>query len=366
MKNFITNSETQHLNNRLIELIEKAEELKFLVGFFYFSGLKELYNGLKNNPHVNIKILVGLNVDRTIYGLIEHGEGSERLSDDEKVEQFFKSIKNSINTEQFDNKVFYEQVRFFLELINNGRLVIKKTYEPNHAKLYIFKLTSEQIGRSRLFITGSSNMTSSGLKEQHEFNVEISDYGFEDAEAYFDTLWNKAVPVTEHEPTKTKLIELLKKDTLIKEITPFEAYAYVLKTYLDTFQGKDIGQRIIEVLRENGYKTYQYQLDAVSQALSIIEQNNGVIIADVVGLGKTVIASAVAFELKKRGIVIAPPGIIGDKGKTSGWKRYLEDFHLTSLGWEAYSSGDLETVMNVISNAKDIEVEQELGSGLHP
>ncbi len=356
MKNFITNSEAQHLKNRLIKLIEKAEDLKFLVGFFYFSGLKELYDELKNNPQVNIKILVGLNVDRTNYGLIEHGEGSKHLSDDEKVEQFFKSIKNSINTESFDNKSFYEQVRFFLELIMNGRLVIKKTYEPNHAKLYIFKLTSEQIGRNRLFITGSSNLTSSGLKEQHEFNVEISDYGVEDAEAYFDALWDKAVPVTEHDSTKTRLISLLEKDTLIKEIVPFEAYAYVLKTYLDMFQGKGIGQRIIEVLRENGYKTYQYQLDAISQSLSIIEQNNGVIIADVVGLGKTVIASAVAFELKKRGIVIAPPGIIGDKGKTSGWKRYLEDFHLTNLGWDAYSSGDLETVMNIVSKTKDIEV----------
>ncbi|MGC8866898.1 MAG: helicase-related protein [Elusimicrobiales bacterium] len=356
MKNFITNSGTQHLKARLIELIEKAEELKFLVGFFYFSGLKELYEGLKNNPDVILKVLVGLNVDKTNHGLIEYGGGFKNLSDDERVYHFLNSIKSSINTELFDNEVFYEQVPFFLELIHKGRLIIRKTYEPNHAKLYIFKLTKGQIGRNRLFITGSSNLTWAGLKEQHEFNVEISDYGFEDAEQYFDTLWNRAVLVTEHESTKAKLIRLLEKDTLIKTITPFEAYAYVLKTYLDTFQGKGIGQRVIDILRENGYKTYQYQLDAVRQALSIIEQNNGVIIADVVGLGKTVIASAVAFELKKRGIVIAPPGIIGDKEKTSGWKRYLEDFHLTSLGWEAYSSGDLETVMNVVSKARDIDV----------
>ncbi|MCL4478231.1 MAG: phospholipase D-like domain-containing protein [Deltaproteobacteria bacterium] len=356
MKNFITNSGEQHLNNRLIELIEKAEELKFLVGFFYFSGLQELYAGLKQNPDVTLKILVGLNVDKTAHGLIEYGDALKNLSDDERTFLFFKSIKTSVNTENFDNNTFYEQVRFFLDLIKQDKLILRKTHEPNHAKLYIFKLTAGQVGRNRLFITGSSNLTSSGLKEQHEFNVEISDYGVEDAEEYFDALWNKAVLVTEHEPTKARLIRLLEKDTLIKAITPFEAYAYVLKTYLDTFQGKSLGQRVIEVLRENEYKTYQYQLDAISQALAIIEQNNGVIIADVVGLGKTVIASAVAFEMKKRGIVIAPPGIVGDKRKESGWKRYLEDFHLTSLGWDAYSSGDLETVMNVVSQAKDIEV----------
>lgn len=38
MKNFITKSDAENLKKRLIELIEKSEELKFLVGFFYFSG----------------------------------------------------------------------------------------------------------------------------------------------------------------------------------------------------------------------------------------------------------------------------------------------------------------------------------------
>jgi len=65
MKNFITNTGSKNLKRRLIELIQKSDELKFLVGFFYFSGIRELYDGLKDNPDVNIKVLVGLNVDRT-------------------------------------------------------------------------------------------------------------------------------------------------------------------------------------------------------------------------------------------------------------------------------------------------------------
>ena len=358
MSNFITNSSTKSLKKRLLELLSKSRELKFLVGFFYFSGLRELYEGLKDNPDVLMKVLVGLNVDRTIYGLFEHDKDSKYASDDEKIYKFFKSIKNSINTEEFDNRDFHEQVRFFLDLIKSDRLIIRKTLQPNHAKLYIFKLDEEQVGRQNLFITGSSNLTSSGLTRQHEFNVEISDYGFKEAEAYFDNLWKdeRSIPITEDDVTKTKLIELIEKETLIKEITPYEAYALVLRSYLDTFKGKGIGQRLIEVLQENGYREYKYQIDAVKQALSIIEQNNGVIIADVVGLGKTIIACAVAFELKKRGIVIAPPGLIGDNSKKEGWKKYLEDFHLSSLGWDAYSLGDLEKVSEFVSRAKDIEV----------
>ncbi|MFN3740705.1 MAG: hypothetical protein ACK4TF_08570 [Thermodesulfovibrionales bacterium] len=42
MSNFITNSPTKLLAKRLLELLSKSKELKFLVGFFYFSGLREL------------------------------------------------------------------------------------------------------------------------------------------------------------------------------------------------------------------------------------------------------------------------------------------------------------------------------------
>lgn len=356
MKNFITNSGVRSLKKRLVELIKKSAELKFLVGFFYFSGLKELYEGIKNNSNIILKILVGLNVDKTNYGLIEYGENKKYISDEDRIFHLFQSIKNSINTEYFDNKEFYEQAKFFINLIKENKLIIRKTRYPNHAKLYIFKLEEEQV-KNTLFITGSSNLTHSGLTTQQEFNVEISDYGFEDAEEYFNNLWdNYSIEITEHDITKTKLIEILEKDTLIKEITPFEGYAFVLKTYLDAFKGKDVGHRLIEILEESGYKVYNYQIDAVRQALSIIEQNNGVIIADVVGLGKTVVACAVAFELKKRGIVIAPPGIVGDERKKSGWKRYLEEFYLSKLGWEAYSLGNLESVAELVSRSKDIEV----------
>ncbi len=55
MSNFITNAEGKDLKKRLIELIKNSKELKFLVGFFYFSGIRELYEGLKNNPKPLLK-----------------------------------------------------------------------------------------------------------------------------------------------------------------------------------------------------------------------------------------------------------------------------------------------------------------------
>lgn len=354
MSNFITNNNSKDLKNRLIELIQKSDELKFLVGFFYFSGIRELYKGLREKPGQSIKVLVGLNVDVTNYGVLEAAVKDDQSSDEEKTYKFFQSVKKSLNTENFDTQEFYEQVRFFIELIRQDKLIIRKTFKPNHAKLYIFKLEDGQVGRRNLFITGSSNLTKAGLSTQEEFNVEITDFGFEDAEQYFDSLWDEAVKITEHQESKRKLIEVVEKETLIKEITPFEAFVLVLKTYLDSFSGRDIGESLIKILEDNGYTPYQYQLDAVKQALSIIENNNGVIIADVVGLGKTVIACAIAKELRMRGIIICPPGLVGDNNKKSGWKKYAEEFKL--YDWEVRSLGDLENILEYVSRAKDIEV----------
>jgi hypothetical protein len=139
MTNFITNNQTQDLKKRLLELIAKSNELKFLVGFFYFSGIRELYEGLKSNPEAVVKVLVGLNVDRLNFGLVELGDENV-ASDEEKTYKFFESIKKSLNTENFDTQEFYQQVKYFIQMIRQDKLVIRKTYEPNHAKLYLFKL----------------------------------------------------------------------------------------------------------------------------------------------------------------------------------------------------------------------------------
>lgn len=354
MSSFITNSSSKNLLKRLDQLIQQSQELKFLVGFFYFSGIKELYESLVNNPDVTLKILVGLNIDVFNYKLIEYADKKEKsLSNDAIAQKFFDSIKKSINSDEFDTKEFHQQITFFINLIKNEKCIIRKTVKPNHAKLYIFKLRSDQVKQS-LFITGSSNLTRAGLVDQSEFNVEISDYGSEESENYFDTQWKSAVKISEDIQKKEKLISVLENETFIKKITPFEAYCLVLKTYLDTYEITSIGDYLCNLLKKNGYEPYTYQLDAVSQALSIIQKHNGVILADVVGLGKTIIACAIAKQLKKRGIVICPPGLVGDRNKTAGWSKYLEDFQL--FDWEARSLGDLENILEFVNAHNDVEV----------
>lgn len=351
---FITNSETKKLKVRLVELINSSKELKFLVGFFYFSGIAELYEALKNRDDLTLNVLVGLNVDKGIHGLIEYSdENYGELCGYEKAELFLKSIKRSINSKDFDTREFYEQVPFFISLIENGRLTIKKTQDPNHSKLYFFKLKEDQF-KSSAFVTGSSNLTKSGLTTQDEFNVEISDYGTAEAEKYFDNLWEEAQPITDDAVLKQKLIETIKHKTLIAEPTPFESFVYVLQNYIESWRHKDIRPYLLDILVKKGYKIYQYQLDAVKQALSVIDETDGVVIADVVGLGKSVIASMLAKSINKRGIIVCPPTLKGDKQKKAGWAKYKEDFQL--YDWEIWSCGELDKLEEYLRDKDDFDV----------
>ena len=241
--NFITNNH-QHktLRGRLNKLIGISTELRFLVGFFYFSGWKEVYEQLKENQDIKVRLLVGLEVERRLgQALVEYGLKEDSLSQDEYFQLFLTSMDQAINNEEMDRQEFYEQVLFFLEMLHEGRLILRKTRNPNHAKLYLFQYNDHHHDiheKKGEFITGSSNLTKAGLSDQEEFNVEIRDYGYEDAVLYFEELWDQAIPITEIADRKKFLIEFIKHRSQASSVTPFEAYALILKTFLDLQQQK--------------------------------------------------------------------------------------------------------------------------------
>lgn len=365
--NFITNSSAgTKLKDRLNDLVVHAQELKFLVGFFYFSGWRELYESLKQRSDLRIQVLVGLNVDNALGGLVELAIG-EDLASDELASQYFASLGLALNDEALDTEAFYEQIEYFLALLENGQLEIRKTLEPNHAKLYLFQVKDElktlltpgnNAGTAGKFITGSSNLTRAGIQGQGEFNVEIGDYGWAEAEAYFDELWATAVPISEIPERRAALLRLIRNRTQVAQITPFEAYVLVLKAYLDLMEQKTIKPQIERLLQEKNYKKYTYQIDAVNQALTILQEYDGVIVADVVGLGKSIISSIIGRDIGRRGIIICPPGLMGDERKRdSGWWKYLEDFGLSALGWGVHSAGKLDATLEFLKeHGNDVEI----------
>lgn len=360
---FISNSDnTITLESRVKELISQSKELRFLVGFFYFSGIEVLLDSLIQKPNIQLKILVGLNVDNGIQKIVEFGvkepstrKEKERLgyikpSKEQHIDDYIQSIKKSFNHKAFDTKEFYEQVSFFLKMIQENKLIIRKTIDPNHAKLYIFELENKIVNKG-VVITGSSNLTESGLKTQNEYNVQLLDnHPVEESIKYFDQLWETSIEITENDVIRKRLFETIQDETQVANITPYEAYMKVLETYIKSKSQTEISQGLGDVLRTNGFTPYQYQFDAVKQALSALEDYNGVIIADVVGLGKSVISSMIIRELGlKKGIIVSPPGLIGD-AHTSGWMNYREIFDFKQ--WDIISSGAIENSLDKYQDEK--------------
>lgn len=350
--NFITNTpNSTNLRSRLKTLISGSDELKILVGFFYFGGWAEIYEELQKKPELKIKILIGLQVFNYLGNIIEYADkNNQDKSTNEIFQEYLTSLHFALNNSELDTEAFYSQISFFVQMLQENRLEIRKTQNPNHAKLYLFKYNEQQAefnAKPGEFITGSSNFTKAGLSSQEEFNVEVRDYGFESATQYFDELWEKAHPITDEEENRQLIIQLIQTKTQVASISPFEAYCLVIKTYINLYNQNNEKVNLDELLKKVELKKFKYQTDAVSQAIQMINEHNGCIIADVVGLGKSVIASMIARQMNLRGIVICPPGLMGDaEKKDSGWWEYLEKFGLHN--WQVYSRGILDRIADNI------------------
>ncbi|GAH75020.1 unnamed protein product, partial [marine sediment metagenome] len=218
----------------------------------------------------------------------------------------------------------------------NGTLEIKKTLQPNHAKLYIFenqKEFSQGGDYPGTVITGSSNLSRSGLRGRFEINVVFRDtMNFSEAYKIFQDLWENAVTIVDKNNINEFLYNVVEKIWIDKLPKPFLLYIRVLQEYFDEHI-KDSVIRLPAEITRGRYMNLKYQIDAVKKALDVIQRHNGVIIADVVGLGKSIIASAIAYNLNIKTIVIAPPHL------KSQWIDYCYDFEFPA---KVYSSGKIE------------------------
>lgn len=101
----------------------------------------------------------------------------------------------------------------------NGTLEIRKTLRPNHSKLYLFENKDEYLQGGEFLgtlITGSSNLSRSGLRDQHEINVIFRDEHFKEGFELFNRLWEEAVLIV----NKDNFNEFEEKVILLS-VTPF-------------------------------------------------------------------------------------------------------------------------------------------------
>ena len=339
--------------------LKQAESVDILTAFFYFSGFNALAEELKDKK---IRILVGNTIDPSAIAdlcnavkdspdeLLETYavRGYTRLNNSQKknyyVDSFVELFNKSALADEFDSTDSQAIFKMFLDKIADGTLEIRLTATPNHAKAYIltnmfeYSCFGDQKG---VVFTGSSNFTYNGLRGQGEMNERFSDNSkYEEYSESFEKLWNdsKSIDICVKDGNQDFINELKKKLWIFAKPTPYQIFIRILFELYASLESNVVKSPY--EITDGKFSNLKYQLDAIKYGVDCINKNNGVIIADVVGLGKSVIASAIAHNLDmKRTVIIAPPHLVDQ------WNDYQQDFGLR--GVRVCSSGKLEELYNI-------------------
>ena len=333
-----TNFFTNEKENTLLEKIEGIFEYRHvhffdaLVGYFRASGYFKIRKFIQQTP--NIRILVGINVDKLTYqanqqGLLFHPNAEQ------SQEEFFNDIKKNIQEAKYDKEV-EEGMYQFIEDIMTGRITMRIHPKQNiHAKIYIFREKTYHPHGYGSVITGSSNLTEAGLENNFEFNVELRyDDDIQFATETFERLWEESVEID------LSHIEKIKKESYLnRDFTPYEIYIKFLLEYFG--KSIDFDPNSISDLPK-GYKKLSYQIDAVNDGYAKMMKYNGFFLSDVVGLGKTIVATLIAKRFffsngfpthRSHTLVVVPPAL------KDGWVETLETFKLDNV--KIISNGSL-------------------------
>lgn len=289
------------------------------------------------NQIQSIRILVGINADLPTARLSQLA--NDLANNPHKQESIFAKFKEaffSAQAQSFANSPYSflseESLALLICALREQTLEIRIIKDKStHAKFYIFSTqpkishTTNAPSYNGSLIVGSSNLSENGLYKNYEFNLESRD---SDDIAYalyeFNSLWESSVPLT---PQDAQILEsTMKEHTYLKECTPKDMYYKLLIEYFGINKIKV--DSTLKSFFPRGFKKPDYQLTAIAEGLDKLEKYNGFFLSDVVGLGKTLIASIIAkkFESQDEGfksLVISPAAL------KANWEEHLELVKLT-------------------------------------
>ena len=345
----IINQGSNTMEKALLETLPKTDKIDILTAYFYFSGFSRLANSLKDK---HIRILVGKTIEPDaadeLANIIKNNPDidldpyqsrNQDLTRTKRKEFFIDSFVKLFNcsalTEAFDSTEGQEAFKIFEEKLKDGSLEIRMTEKQEHGKQYILsnKLSDNQTKKGTILI-GSSNFTFSGLLGQGELNEKFTDNAkYDEHKAYFESLWATAIDIKTSTSNDDFMKTIQKKLWIHATPDPYKIYIRILHELYSNTEENTI--KTPDEISGGKFSNLKYQLDAISQGLDCLDKYNGVIVADVVGLGKSIVASAIACNTDiQRTIIITPPHL------KQQWEDYVLDFGVRGAYVE--SGGKLE------------------------
>lgn len=343
MPTIYDNLDNQFLGG-LRSVLADAQTAAFCVGYFHLLGWQEIadlievrFCGLGDSC---CRILVGMHqppreILREFQGIVRNrgidGAQAGRLK--RKISESFK--------EQLQFGVPSEKAKSALlklrDQLRAGKVKVKSFLRhPLHAKLYLVR-RDDPITPAIGFV-GSSNFTYPGLTVQGELNVDVVD---QDAAQkllnWFENYWDDPFAID----LSDELATLIDQSWAAHDGTrPYLVYLKMAYFLSEEARQGEREFKLPKIFEKEGTPLLDFQARAVSLAAHYLYRRGGVLLGDVVGLGKTLMATALARIFQEddgsNTLVICPPKLV------PMWQYHIDRYQITG---RVVSLGDVIKVL---------------------
>ncbi len=311
----------------LQETLKVAERADFCVGYFNLRGWRHL------SGHVDrwaggdgqcCRLLVGMHVTpsdelRQALRTREDDDGLDNqtaLREKRRIaEEFRQQLTFGVPTN--DDEAALRQ----LSVQIRAKKLFVKVYlrHPLHAKLYL--LHRQDANNPVTGFLGSSNLTLAGLAKQGELNVDVLEHdACNKLVDWFEDRWRDRWCVD----ISKELADIIDESWAGERLVP--PYHVYLKMAFHLAQEARAGLSEFRIPSVFGETLFDFQVAAVKIAAHHLNKRGGVLIGDVVGLGKSMMATALAkvFEddYHTETLIICPKNLV------SMWEDYAHRYRL--------------------------------------
>ncbi len=336
------------------ETLKLSQRADFCVGYFNLRGwrlIDSLLENWKGAPNECCRLLVGMHKlpQVELQELLSIHQNQTGIDQPAAVrirknlsEEFKKQLLWGTPTNEDE-----AGLRRLTHQLREKKVVVKLFVRHTlHAKLYL--LFRKDPINPIIGYLGSSNLTFPGLAGQGELNIDVLDSDATNKlTKWFADRWDDrfSIDITEN------LIEIIENSWATEKTLP--PYRIYIKMAYHLSQEARAGLSEFRIPLDIGSKLFEFQIAAVKIAAHHLNRRNGVLLGDVVGLGKTLMATAVARimqdDLGFETLIVCPPNLI------PMWEDYQEQYRLIA---KVVSIGQVEKELSELRRYRLIIIDE--------
>lgn len=317
----------QKLLPALKQTLDVSYRADFCVGYFNLRGWRRIDASIEEwagGPDYCCRLLVGMHSRpqdelRAAFGFLKNDERMDNKTATKLKKELAQEFREQLTIGAPTN-ADEAGLRRLAAQIKAGKVVVKLFLRHRlHAKLYLLHRTDSIT--PIVGYMGSSNLTFSGLAGQGELNIDVVDQDASNKLArWFEERWSDhwCVDISQ------EIVEIIDESWASEKPTP--PYHVYLKMAYHLSREARAGLTEFTIPRQLRDELFDFQTAAVKIAARHLNRRGGVLIGDVVGLGKTLMGTALAKVFEEdymlETLIICPKNLV------KMWEFYRDEYGL--------------------------------------